>query len=88
MRLAGLVLAFRATKRATRATKHPQMWIFRISSEIFLSNLKNPQTRINKGKTGECSKLASLRFFSLKAGLPGFEPGNDGVRVRCLTVWR
>ena len=22
------------------------------------------------------------------AALPGFEPGNDGVRVRCLTVWR
>ena len=24
----------------------------------------------------------------LQTGLPGFEPGNDGVRVRCLTVWR
>ena len=23
-----------------------------------------------------------------KAGLQGFEPWNDGVRVRCLTVWR
>ena len=22
------------------------------------------------------------------AGLPGFEPGNAGVKVRCLTAWR
>ena|GEM_PF-3284230 len=21
------------------------------------------------------------------AGLPGFEPGHDGVKVRCLTAW-
>ena len=21
------------------------------------------------------------------AGVPGFEPGNDGVKVRCLTAW-
>ncbi len=20
-------------------------------------------------------------------GIPGFEPGNDGVKVRCLTAW-
>ena len=25
---------------------------------------------------------------TLFAGLLGFEPRNDGVRVRCLTVWR
>ena len=24
----------------------------------------------------------------LQAALPGFEPGDDGVRVRCLTIWR
>ncbi len=22
------------------------------------------------------------------AALPGFEPGNDGIRIRCLTTWR
>ncbi len=21
------------------------------------------------------------------AGVPGFEPGSDGVKVRCLTAW-
>src|SRR5690554_5460155 len=23
----------------------------------------------------------------IMAGAPGFEPGNDGVKVRCLTAW-
>ncbi len=22
------------------------------------------------------------------AGVPGFEPGNDGIKTRCLTAWR
>ncbi len=22
------------------------------------------------------------------AGLPGFEPGYDGIKTRCLTAWR
>ena len=26
--------------------------------------------------------------FILMAGMAGFEPTNDGVKVRCLTTWR
>ncbi len=22
------------------------------------------------------------------AGVPGFEPGDDGIKTRCLTAWR
>ena len=30
-----------------------------------------------------------LHFYTaFLAGLPGFEPGNAGVKVRCLTAWR
>ena len=36
---------------------------------------KNPKTLITK-------VLGSF------AALPGFEPGNDGIRIRCLTTWR
>lgn len=57
-----------------RATNHPQRWFFCVISGISVSKVKCPQTRINKGKTGECSIHASLRFFSSEAGLPGFEP--------------
>ena len=29
----------------------------------------------------------SSRAFRL-AALPGFEPGNAGIRIQCLTIWR
>ena len=35
---------------------------------------------------GVSKKEPENRF--LFAGLEGFEPSDDGVRVRCLTVWR
>ncbi len=28
-----------------------------------------------------------LNYFRILAGLAGFEPTNDGVKVRCLTAW-
>ncbi len=24
---------------------------------------------------------------SVMAGVPGFEPGRDGIKIRCLTAW-
>ena len=30
----------------------------------------------------------SLLNYFLLAGVPGFEPGNTGVKVLCLTAWR
>src|SRR5262249_32759078 len=27
------------------------------------------------------------RFFGSLAGAPGFEPGNGGIKIRCLTTW-
>ncbi len=41
--------------------------------------------RINTGFEAS-KKEPEIRF--LFAGLEGFEPSDDGVRVRCLTVWR
>ena len=29
-----------------------------------------------------------MRFYSVLAGIAGFEPTSDGVKVRCLTAWR
>src|SRR3990172_12002278 len=29
---------------------------------------------------------ASLKYYL--AGAPGFEPGNAGIKIRCLTTWR
>ena len=28
-----------------------------------------------------------LNYFRIMAGLAGFEPTSDGVKVRCLTAW-
>ena len=28
-----------------------------------------------------------LNYFRNKAGVPGFEPGHDGIKTRCLTAW-
>ena len=41
-----------------------------------------PLTRITKGTAHHFGVLCLL------AGVEGFEPPNDGVRVRCLTAWR
>ena len=30
---------------------------------------------------------AISRIFDQLAGMAGFEPANDGVKVRCLTAW-
>ena len=30
----------------------------------------------------------NLQYIVSVAGVAGFEPTNDGVRVRCLTAWR
>ena len=45
---------------------------------------------------GQCIKIKNMHDFVLfihkivhkLAGVAGFEPTNDGVRVRCLTAWR
>ena len=44
---------------------------------------------------GQCIKIKNMHDFVLfihkivhkLAGVAGFEPTNDGVRVRCLTAW-
>ena len=30
----------------------------------------------------------NIQYIVSMAGVAGFEPTNDGVRVRCLTAWR
>lgn len=37
---------------------------------------------LRKGKAWESDK----RLITM-AGVPGFEPGNVGIRIRCLTAW-
>ena len=39
-------------------------------------------------KTGFVASKKEPEYRFLFAGLEGFEPSDDGVRVRCLTVWR
>ena len=36
------------------------------------------------------NSATSAMFLSRKrlAGVPGFEPGNGGIKTRCLTAWR
>jgi hypothetical protein len=33
-----------------------------------------------------CSTTELLPHFKM-AGVPGFEPGHDGIKIRCLTAW-
>ena len=28
------------------------------------------------------------KLYIMMAGVPGFEPGYGGIRIRCLTAWR
>ena len=38
----------------------------------------------NRSSTGP----PSLTYARTLAGAPGFEPGYDGIKIRCLTTWR
>jgi hypothetical protein len=44
---------------------------------IVLAKLTQAQRRANRGK----------RQQNQLAGAPGFEPGNGGIKIRCLTTW-
>ncbi|WP_319925125.1 hypothetical protein, partial [Xenorhabdus littoralis] len=33
-------------------------------------------------------RITSCNTLTVMAGVPGFEPGNAGIRIRCLTAWR
>jgi hypothetical protein len=36
----------------------------------------------------ECNRMDErLKFITRLAGAPGFEPGNGGIKIRCLTTW-
>ena|GEM_PF-5977706 len=41
-----------------------------------------------KRQKQERKKITPANTEVLVTGLVGFEPTDDGVRVRCLTVWR
>jgi hypothetical protein len=53
------------------------------------SALVSPDKRLSWVNTSIVNKKTEarrFRFFGL-AGLAGFEPTHDGVKVRCLTAW-
>ena len=33
-------------------------------------------------------KKRHMKCLYTKTALPGFEPGNAGIRIQCLTIWR
>lgn len=46
-----------------------------------------PKERVYKKKTG--IQAITLKYlFVYVAGAPGIEPGNAGIKIRCLTAWR
>src|SRR5690348_12699079 len=70
---------------------------FKCKPEIFL---KNCEPRLDGGRIGDRRKQKTplMAAFSaaawvklerpdLLAGAPGFEPGNGGIKIRCLTTW-
>ena len=34
------------------------------------------------------NKKRHMKCLFTKTALPGFEPGNAGIRIQCLTIWR
>jgi hypothetical protein len=40
------------------------------------------------GAAGGLRQRVSREFSAGLAGAPGFEPGNGGIKIRCLTSWR
>jgi hypothetical protein len=43
--------------------------------------------RFDVGVGGGASLRFHHRLLSVMAGAPGFEPGNGGIKIRCLTTW-
>ncbi len=42
----------------------------------------------NFASSANCSDNLISQTIDIMAGLPGFEPGYDGIKTRCLTAWR
>ncbi len=54
-------------------------------SELELSPRSKLQQR--KPEASETQRLARRCLSGAVAGAPGFEPGNGGTKIRCLTAW-
>ena len=83
-------IAFRFyPKIALKTQLTNRLLIFSCTFIRTLPKRKNPRnTHNHKLFRGWLQKKRDTFWSISLAGLPGFEPGNDGVRVRCLTVWR
>ena len=56
-----------------------------------LSHLAAPEPKSGASTNSATSAILTVKAINVKckmAGLPGFEPGNDGIKTRCLTAWR
>ena len=60
-----------------------------IAAKIFLFKISLPVNLISGKKIAPRKTRGEIRCRSYRlVGAEGFEPPNDGVRVRCLTAWR
>ena len=71
---------------------------FQIFRDIFFNcSIQNQSTRklrivsaVGREEEGLCGKMGNKKGTGIGAcrtGVAGFEPTNDGVKVRCLTAW-
>ncbi len=59
---------------------------------LYQYNKKKPESCVLFDNSQFCHfRIVYLTEFSSleeMAGVPGFEPGNGGIKTRCLTAWR
>ncbi len=55
---------------------------------ILSSKTKCPDSESNQGHEDFQSSALPTELSGHKTRVAGFEPANDGIRIRCLTAWR
>ena len=87
--MAGVPGLRRANALALRASSPHFQWVslFKIILMI-LSNLfgSHPGYPDLSSLNNNYHKLVTIT--ACMAGVPGFEPGNAGIKIQCLTAWR
>src|SRR5260370_27831967 len=65
------------------------IWKAEVAATRAHQNSTNERCRLKLVEGSEASVVMSVGTGRLcLAGAPGFEPGNGGFKVRCLTAWR
>jgi hypothetical protein len=77
-----------ATRRHTRIYRRRYRQILRLQENqderLWMKALK--KTLVSQRYLNTCGRVRTDANESM-AGAPGFEPGNGGIKIRCLTTW-